>query len=106
MDDRDALLDGYRAASAAPDLFDDAAVLDALDAHLLVLAAPAPQLALDVAVVAREAAEPDRVDVDGVQGARVSARSCRRPSARRYVEGRLGLAPRSRRMAPSTNSMT
>ena len=54
MDDRDALLVGDARGERLADLAHDRALVDAGHAHLVVLALPAPQLALDVAVVARE----------------------------------------------------
>ena len=67
MHHRDALLGRDARGERLADLLDEAAVLDAVDVHLLVLAAPAPELPLDVAVVAREPAEPDGVGVEEVQ---------------------------------------
>ena len=81
--DRDALLRGDAPGQFVADTLDESAVIDPLDLHLLVLAAPALELALDVAVVAREVTEPDRVDVDVVQRGQVSARWS--PMARRVV---------------------
>jgi hypothetical protein len=46
---------------------DDAAVVDTLDLHLLVLPAPALELPLDVPLVPTQIAQSDRIGVDGVQ---------------------------------------
>ena len=93
MHDRDALLGGDRAGELVADLFDEVVVVDALDAHLLELGPPAAQLALDVAVVAREVAEARRVDVDVVQLGEGRGQVVADLAARRDVEGRLGLGP-------------
>ena len=90
--DRRALLLRDRAGQLVADPLDQPAVVDALDLHLVVLLAPALELALDVAVVASEVAEPDGVGVDVVQRGQglghVVARRVRRVAG---VEGRLGL---------------
>ena len=88
---RRALLGRDLGLELVADRLDDAAVVDALDGHLLVLGSPAPQLALDVAVVAGESAEARRLDVDVVQlreGGRQVVADAPRVG---LVEGRLGL---------------
>ena len=67
---------------------------------------PAPQLALDVPLVSAEVPQADRVDVDGVQAGQrvghvVADRGARAASSK--AASALGA---SRRMWPSTNSMT
>ena len=70
-------------------------MVDPLDLHLVVLAAPPLELALDVTLVAPQVPQPHRVGIDVVQrGQRVGHVVAHGPAGR-LVEGRS--RPRGRR---------
>ena len=95
MDDRDALLSWDARSERLADLAHDRALVDAGDAHLFVLALPAAELAFDVALVTREAPEPDVVGVECVQAGEGRREVRPDPPAGGDVEGVL----RHRRVA-------
>ena len=66
-------------------------MVDALELHLFVLAAPPLELALDVSVVPPQVPQPDRVRIDGVQRRQGVRHVVPDRPAGRLVEGRLRL---------------
>ena len=70
---------------------DQAAVVDPLDLHLVVLRAPPLELALDVPVVPGQVAQPHRVGVDGMQRGERVGHVVAHGAPGRLVEGLLGL---------------
>lgn len=67
MDDGRTLLLGDLCGESIANTLDEAAVVDALDGHLLVLSTPPLQLASDVALLAGEVSETDGIDIDFVE---------------------------------------
>jgi len=70
---------------------DDATVVDTFDLHLLVLPAPALELALYVPLVPTQIAQSDRIGVDGVQRSQRVRHVTADPAPGRLVECGLGL---------------
>ena len=85
------LLFGDAPGQLVADALDQLAVVDAFHLHLLVLPAPALELALDVPVVPPEVPEPDRVGVDVVQRGQRVGHVVADAAPGRLVEGRLRL---------------
>ena len=91
MDDRGALLLRDPPRQLVADPLDQAAVVHALDLHLLVLPAPPLELALDVPLVPPQVAQPDRVGVDVVQRGERVGHVVAHGAPGRLVERLLGL---------------